>query len=123
VRYVLEGSGAQGRKSGGITAQLIDAINGAHISADRFDGSLEDVVELQDKVAISVAGIIEPTLRQSEIEATHGAQARRQPRRLRPYIWRALPTLSPRCLRMRTKRCSCSTGDRGWSTDLPPRTQ
>jgi adenylate cyclase len=67
VRYVLEGSV---RKAGGqvrITAQLIDATNGAHLWADRFDGSLEDVFELQDKVAISVAGIIEPTLQAAEI--------------------------------------------------------
>jgi adenylate cyclase len=56
VRYVLEGSV---RKAGGrvrITAQLIDAFNGAHLWADRFDGSLDDVFELQDKVASSVAG-------------------------------------------------------------------
>ena len=62
VRYVLEGSV---RKAGGrvrITAQLIDALNGTHLWADRFDGSLEDVFELQDQVATSVAGVIEPTL-------------------------------------------------------------
>ena len=56
VRYVLEGSV---RKAGGrvrITAQLIDAMTGAHLWADRFDGSLEDVFDLQDKVASSVAG-------------------------------------------------------------------
>jgi len=67
VRYVLEGSV---RKAGGrvrITAQLIDATTGAHLWADRFDGSLEDVFELQDKVAISVAGVIEPTLQAAEI--------------------------------------------------------
>ncbi len=67
VRYVLEGSV---RKAGGrvrITAQLIDAANGAHLWADRFDGSLEDVFELQDKVAVSVAGVIEPTLQAAEI--------------------------------------------------------
>ena len=67
VRYVLEGSV---RKAGGrvrITAQLIDALNGTHIWADRFDGSLEDVFDLQDKVAISVAGVIEPTLQAAEI--------------------------------------------------------
>ena len=67
VRYVLEGSV---RKSGGrvrITAQLIDALNGTHLWADRFDGSLEDVFELQDKVAISVAGVIEPALQAAEI--------------------------------------------------------
>jgi adenylate cyclase len=67
VRYVLEGSV---RKSGDrmrITGQLIDAISGAHLWADRFDGSLDDVFDLQDKVAVSVAGVIEPTLRQAEI--------------------------------------------------------
>jgi len=66
VRYVLEGSV---RKSGGrvrITAQLIDALNGTHLWADRFDGSLEDVFELQDKVAINVAGVIEPALQAAE---------------------------------------------------------
>ncbi len=67
VRYVLEGSV---RKAGGrvrITAQLVDAVSGAHLWADRFDGSLEDVFELQDKVASSVAGAIEPTLEAAEI--------------------------------------------------------
>ena len=68
VRYVLEGSVRKGGNRVRITAQLIDATNGAHLWADRFDGSLEDVFELQDKVAISVAGVIEPTLRQAEIE-------------------------------------------------------
>jgi len=67
VRYALEGSV---RKSGSrirITAQLIEATAGAHLWADRFDGSLEDVFELQDKVASSVAGVIEPTLQVAEI--------------------------------------------------------
>jgi TolB-like protein len=66
VLYVLEGSV---RKAGGrvrITAQLIDASSGAHLWADRFDGSLEDVFELQDKVASSVAGVIEPALQAAE---------------------------------------------------------
>jgi len=66
VRYILEGSV---RKAGGrvrITAQLIEAETGSHIWADRFDGSLEDVFDLQDKVASSVAGIIEPALQAAE---------------------------------------------------------
>ena len=50
-----------------ITAQLIEAETGAHLWAERFDGSLEDVFELQDQVAISVAGVIEPTLQAAEI--------------------------------------------------------
>jgi tetratricopeptide (TPR) repeat protein len=49
-----------------ITAQLIDATTGTHLWADRFDGSLEDVFEFQDKVASSVAGVIEPTLQAAE---------------------------------------------------------
>jgi len=49
-----------------ITPQLIDAISGTHIWADRFDGSLGDVFELQDKVASSVAGAIEPALQAVE---------------------------------------------------------
>jgi TolB-like protein/class 3 adenylate cyclase len=66
VRYVLEGSV---RKAGGrvrITAQLIDASTSTHLWADRFDGSLEDVFDLQDKVAVSVAGVIEPALQAAE---------------------------------------------------------
>jgi TolB-like protein len=67
VRYVLEGSV---RKAGGrvrITGQLIDAVTGTHLWADRFDGSLEDVFELQDRVAVSVAGVIEPALQAAEM--------------------------------------------------------
>jgi TolB-like protein/class 3 adenylate cyclase len=67
VRYVLEGSV---RKAGGrvrITAQLIDAVSDAHLWADRFDGALEDVFELQDNVASNVAGVIEPALMGAEM--------------------------------------------------------
>jgi adenylate cyclase len=67
VRYVLEGSVRKGGNRMRITAQLIDATNGAHLWADRFDGLLEDVFELQDKVALSVAGVIEPTLQSAEM--------------------------------------------------------
>ena len=67
VRYVLEGSVRKGGQRVRITGQLIDAISGTHLWADRFDGSLEDVFELQDQVAISVAGIIEPTLQAAEV--------------------------------------------------------
>ena len=51
-----------------ITGQLIETATGAHSWADRFDGALGDIFELQDQVASSVAGAIEPKLRQSEIE-------------------------------------------------------
>jgi len=92
VRYVLEGSV---RKAGGrvrITGQLIDANTGAHLWADRFDASLEDVFELQDKVAISVAGVIEPTLQAAETARS----AHRPTNDLGAYdlYLRALPSLA-----------------------------
>jgi adenylate cyclase len=68
VRYVLEGSI---RKSGNrvrITGQLIDAATGAHLWADRFDGALEDVFDLQDQVTTNVVGAIAPKLEDAEIE-------------------------------------------------------
>src|SRR5262249_51977967 len=67
VRYVLEGSVRKGGNRVRITAQLIDALTDAHLWADRFDGSLEDVFELQDEVASTVAGVIEPALQAAEI--------------------------------------------------------
>ena len=66
VRYVLEGSVRKGGNRVRITAQLIDAVTGTHLWADRFDGLIEDVFELQDKVASSVAGVIEPALQAAE---------------------------------------------------------
>jgi TolB-like protein len=66
VRYVLEGSVRRGGNRVRIGAQLIEAETGAHLWAGRFDGSLEDVFDLQDKVASSVAGAIEPELKAAE---------------------------------------------------------
>jgi TolB-like protein len=74
VRYVLEGSVRKAAGRVRITAQLIDAGTNAHIWADRFDGSLEDVFDLQDRVASSVAGVIEPALQAAEM-----ARATRKP--------------------------------------------
>jgi TolB-like protein len=74
VRYVLEGSVRKAGDRVRITAQLIDAANGAHLWADRFDGSLADVFDLQDRVATSVAGVIEPTL-----QAAEAARSARRP--------------------------------------------
>jgi adenylate cyclase len=89
VRYVLEGSVRKAVGRVRITAQLIDALTGAHLWADRFDGSVEDIFDLQDKVAVSVAGVIEPTLRQAEVERAR----RKRPDNLGAYdlVLRALP--------------------------------
>jgi tetratricopeptide (TPR) repeat protein len=74
VRYVLEGSVRKGGDRVRITAQLIDAETDMHLWADRFDGSLEDVFDLQEKVAASVAGVIEP-----ELQTAEAARSARRP--------------------------------------------
>ncbi len=74
VRYVLEGSVRKAANRVRINGQLIDATGGAHIWADRFDGALDDIFELQDQVASNVVGAIEPRLRLSEMERV-GSQA------------------------------------------------
>src|SRR5499426_3186015 len=74
VRYLLEGSVRKSANRLRIAGQLIDASSGAHLWADRFEGTIEDVFELQDQVTGSVVGAIAPRLLQAEIE-----RARRKP--------------------------------------------
>jgi TolB-like protein/class 3 adenylate cyclase len=74
VRYVLEGSVRKAGSRVRITGQLIDASTGAHLWADRFDGGLDDIFDLQDQVTSSVVGAIAPKLEQAEIE-----RAKRKP--------------------------------------------
>ncbi|MFO1111657.1 MAG: winged helix-turn-helix domain-containing tetratricopeptide repeat protein [Bradyrhizobium sp.] len=68
ARYVLEGSVRKAGTRLRITAQLIDATTGAHIWADRLDGVLDDIFDLQDKVTQRVVGAIAPELDRAEIE-------------------------------------------------------
>lgn len=68
VRYVLEGSARKAGNRLRITGQLIDADDGTHLWADRFEGTLEDVFELQDRVTTSVVGVIAPRVEKAEIE-------------------------------------------------------
>jgi adenylate cyclase len=74
VRYVLEGSVRKAGNRVRITGQLIDALSGAHIWADRFERTLEDVFELQDEVTSRVVSALSPVLEQAEI-----ALSRRKP--------------------------------------------
>jgi TolB-like protein/class 3 adenylate cyclase len=74
VRYVLEGSVRKAGNKLRITGQLIDSTTGAHLWADRFDGAVEDVFDLQDRVTASVVAAIAPKLEQAEIE-----RSRRKP--------------------------------------------
>jgi adenylate cyclase len=74
VRYVLEGSVRKATNRVRISAQLIDASTGAHLWADRFEGGLENVFDLQDQITESVVGAIAPKLEKAEIE-----RAKRKP--------------------------------------------
>ena len=74
VRYVLEGSVRKAGNKVRIAGQLIDAASGAHLWADRFEGTVEDIFDLQDSVTASVVGAIAPRLEQAEIE-----RAKRKP--------------------------------------------
>ena len=89
VRYVLEGSVRKGGNRVRLTGQLIDAATGAHVWADRYDGALDDIFELQDQITASVIGVVEPSLRQAEIERAK----RKRPDSLDAYdlYLRALP--------------------------------
>jgi adenylate cyclase len=68
VRYVLEGSVRKGGNRLRITAQLIDTTTGTHLWADRFDGVIEDIFDLQDQVTTSVVGAITPSVERAEID-------------------------------------------------------
>jgi TolB-like protein/Tfp pilus assembly protein PilF len=74
VRYILEGSVRKAASRVRITGQLLDVSTGAHLWAERFDGTLEEVFDLQDQVATKVVGAIAPKLEQAEIE-----RAKRKP--------------------------------------------
>jgi adenylate cyclase len=81
VRYVLEGSVRKAAGKVRITGQLIDAVTGAHIWADRFQRDVTDVFALQDEVTVAVVSAIEPKLLQTEIAVA----ARRRPENLTAY--------------------------------------
>src|SRR5882757_8766470 len=74
VRYVLEGSVRKAANRVRITGQLVDTATGAHLWADRFDGGLSDIFDLQDQVTESVVGAIAPAVEKAEIE-----RAKRKP--------------------------------------------
>jgi adenylate cyclase len=89
VRYVLEGSVQKAGNRLRITVQLIDTATGAHVWADRLDGTLEDVFDLQDRITELVAGALQPSIRLAEIERAR----RKRPQDLGAYDYtmRAMP--------------------------------
>ena len=70
VRYVLEGSVRKAANRVRITGQLIDTATGAHLWADHFDGTLDDIFDLQDQLTATIVGAIAPRVEQAEIERT-----------------------------------------------------
>jgi adenylate cyclase len=93
VRYVLEGGVRRSDSRLRVTAQLVEAETGAHLWANKFDGGLKDVFEFQDQITEKVVGIVEPSVRKSEIERSR----RKPPESLDAYdlYLRALPYLAP----------------------------
>jgi TolB-like protein len=89
VRYVLEGSVRKSGKRLRISAQLVEVATGTHLWANKYDGALEDVFDLQDQIAEGVVGAIEPSIRRAEIERAR----RKRPENLDAYdlYLRALP--------------------------------
>jgi adenylate cyclase len=76
VRYVLEGSVRKAGSKVRITGQLVDAATGVHLWADRFDGALEDIFDLQEQVTAKVVGAIAPRVEQAEIERARRSRPR-----------------------------------------------
>jgi TolB-like protein/Tfp pilus assembly protein PilF len=74
VRYVLEGSVQRSDRRVRMTGQLIDATTGSHVWADRFEGDLADVFDLQDRLTEDVVGILEPQIRRAEVERARRAR-------------------------------------------------
>jgi adenylate cyclase len=89
VRYVLEGSVRRSGSHVRVTGQLIETETATHIWADRYDGTLSDIFELQDEMTMNVIGAVEPTLRKAEVERAR----RKRPDNLDAYdlFLRALP--------------------------------
>jgi TolB-like protein len=97
VRYVLEGSVRKAARRVRITGQLVEAESGVHIWADRYDRPLNDIFALQDEITLDVVGVIQPSLREAEIERVR----RKRPDNLNaydlvlrafPYVFLAMPT-------------------------------
>jgi TolB-like protein len=97
VRYVLEGSVRKVGSRVRITGQLIDAEDGSHLWAERYDRELTDVFALQDEITISVVAAIEPNLRRAEIERAGMASSASLRRALRRRPRHGRRNRSPTC--------------------------
>ena len=91
VRYVLEGSVRKSGQRVRVTAELIDGSDGSHIWADRYEGQIEDIFDLQDQLTEAIVGALEQSIRSSEIERAR----RKRPDSLDAYdcVMRAMPAI------------------------------
>jgi adenylate cyclase len=91
VRYLIEGSVRKAGNRVRITAQLIDASSGNHLWADKYEGAVMDIFDLQDRITASVVGAIQPSVRAAEIERSR----RKRPESLDAYdlVLRAYPNV------------------------------
>jgi len=89
VAYVLEGSVQRARRRVRITVQLVETASGAHLWAEQYDGGVDDIFDLQDRITENVAGALQPSIQQAEIERSR----RKRPQELGAYdhTMRALP--------------------------------
>jgi len=89
VAYVLEGSVQRAGQRVRITVQLVETASGAHLWAEQYDGGVDDIFDLQDRITENVAGALQPSIQQAEIERSR----RKRPQELGAYdhTMRALP--------------------------------
>ena len=89
VAYLIEGSVQKGGNRLRITVQLIETENGAHVWSSRYDGTVDDIFDLQDSITEQLAGAIQPSIRIAEIERSR----RKRPQDLGSYDYtmRAMP--------------------------------
>ena len=108
VRYVLEGSVRKAANRVRITGQLVDAATGAHLWADRFDGGLGDIFDLQDQVTESVVGAIAPAVEKAEIERTKHKPTEKSSMPM-PSTYAVWPgSISLLTGKRTTRHCACS---------------
>jgi TolB-like protein len=121
VRYVLEGSVRKVGNRVRITVQLIETQTGAHIWAERYDRLLDDIFAVQDDIAVSVIGTIEPNLRKAEVERVKRKRLRiLTPMTLCCELCRSFTGLCPRA---QTRRFPSSRTHLNWTRDTPMRTR
>ena len=104
VRYVLEGSVRRAGSRLRITAQLVDGATGAHLWANKFDGAVEDIFDVQDEITEGVVAVVEPQIQQAEIKRSR----RERPESLAAYDlycggWRSSTWIDPKIMQPRSK--------------------